>query len=171
MRITTKYQIILVLGVTLLLFQKGYGQDFFIKGKVVDYESTEALQMVQIVPDNNYDLTATDENGNFVLKGSTHNIRFDIIAHYSLRIKNIPVKNEDINLGDIRMVPYHILEHIVIGGKSPEIPEHLIKQDKKLRKEVLRNYRLKIYGEKLKPYFEGSYLVFDFNNKRGKISQ
>ena len=168
MRKTLKYQITLVLFVTLLIFQKGYSQDVFIKGKVIDYETTDALQMVKIVPDNNYNLTVTDENGNFELNGNTHNIRFDIIAYYSLRIINIPIIDEDIDIGEIRMVPYHILEHLVIGGKSPEIPEYGTEQDKKLKEDVLRNYRIKILGKKLKPYFTGNSVVFDFNNKRGK---
>ena len=85
-----------------------------------------------------------------------------------LKIINIPIKNEDINLGEIRMVPYHIFEHIVIGGESPEIPEKVKEQDRKLREDVLKNYQVKIFGKKLKPNFEGSYLVFDFNQDGGK---
>jgi hypothetical protein len=61
----------------------------------------------------------------------------------------------------------HLTDNWVIGGPSKPFSEEQNEQDKRLRMN-LKEYRIKILGKKLKPYFVGprfeyQYLVFDFN--------
>jgi hypothetical protein len=67
-------------------------------------------------------------------------------------------------------VPDHLWDNIVVGGPPSNLYnfEKQKEQDKILRMNVLKKYRIKILGKKLKPYFEGKYLVFDFNKNENK---
>ena len=59
------------------------------------------------------------------------------------------------------MVANHCLDNVVIGGYN-RTNEYDIEKDKNLRKKVLKKYHPKILGKRLKPYFEGNKLIFDF---------
>lgn len=54
-----------------------------------------------------------------------------------------------------------------MDGTTVEMTEEEVAIVQKMKKDVLEKYRIKMLGKELKPYFEGKYLVFDFN-KNGK---
>ncbi len=78
---------------------------------------------------------------------------------------NIPEKDKTIDFKEIKLVSDHRWDNMTVGG--PPLNKFQVEfqkeRDKKLRMNVIKKYRIKILGKKLKPYFEGQYLVFDFN--------
>ena len=61
------------------------------------------------------------------------------------------------------------MDDVVLCGPY-KISDVSREEDKRLRKEVLKKYRIKVNGKKLKPHFEEKILVFDFdrNGKKNK---
>ena len=152
----------------LILNLKSSGQNSYIKGGIVDYETDFALTGVAIVPDSTQNAVLSDMNGNFEIIGSSKNIELHLFPYYTIKIMNIPIENKQIDFGDIKLVANHRYDSIVIGGHSiNSINEDDIENDKKLKEEVLKKYRIKVSGKKLKPHFEGKVLVFDFD-RNGK---
>ena len=106
-------------------------------------------------------------NGNFEIKGNSRNLELIFVGYYPIRFNNIPIENKHIDLEDIKMVANHIGEDIATGHPYV-INKHDIEEDKRLIKNVLKKYRIKACGKKLKPYFEGNKLIFDFNRNGEK---
>ena len=81
-----------------------------------------------------------------------------------MKLIKIHGKIKQIDLGEIRMVKNFGLPESTMDGSLLELTKEQIEKDKKLRKDFLENYRIKIFSKNLKPYFAGNYLVFDFNS-------
>jgi hypothetical protein len=159
-----KYQITIAIAIALLIVQNGFSQDYYLKGKVVDYETNSKIPGVTILPDSMKNGALTDKHGHFKIRGNTNNLEISFIGYHSLKFVNIPKLQKDIDFGEIKLVEDHSMDNWVICGPPVHSDdEKLIEQDKALKKEVLENYRLNVLGQKLKPYFEGKYLIFDFD--------
>ncbi len=160
-----KCQITFAIIVALLTFQKSFSQDCYMKGKIIDYETNNAIIGAAIIPDSYQNGAPSVKNGNFEIKDNTNNLEILFVGYYPLKFINIPTKQKVIDFGEIRLVQDY--REFNSGAGIPAIPlsEDLIEQDKKLRKDVLKKYRIKILGKKLKPYFEGKYLIFNLNKK------
>jgi len=76
---------------------------------------------------------------------------------------NIPIEKKHIDLGEIKMAQNYLLSNMIICGPSTPINESDKQKDIKLKKDILEKYRIKVFGKKLKPYFEARNLIFDFN--------
>jgi len=142
-----------------------------IKGRIILYETNETLPGATIFDLRNNKLGATsDRYGNFNLevKGDKRDLQIDFVGCYRIRIINIPKTDKAIDLQDIKMVLNHLEDHLVAGGPSRPFSEEQTVKDKKLRTDVLENYRVNILGRNLKPSFEGQYLVFDFDKNENE---
>jgi len=163
-----KYKIIIVAIIILLGNQETYSQSASIKGRIIDYELGHPIAGVYITDDSipNRSLpgmkeTISDINGDFKIAFNTKSFVIFFIGYYSIKFINIPIKNKHIDFGDIKLVANHLMDDVVLGG-SYKISDVSREEDKKLRKNMLKKYRIKIFGKKLKPHFEGKILVFDF---------
>ena len=157
-----KYKIIIASIILLLGNQKTFSQCSYIKGRIIDYETGDPLKVVTIGSDSLQAAVFSDINGNFEIKGNARKLELYLSGYYAIDFINIPIENKHIDLGDIKMVANHRLDNVVIGGHSiNRINEYDIEQDKRLRKNVLKKYRIKVLGKRLKPYFEGNKLIFD----------
>ena len=162
-----KYKIIIVAILILMGNQKTFSQNVYIRGKIIDYETNYAIHAVTIVPDSLPNGALSDMNGNFDIKGNTRKLELSFVGYYPIRFINIPVEKKHIDFGNIKMVANHLGEDVATG-KPYTISEQSKEEDKRLRKNVLKKYRIKVCGKKLKPYFEGNKLIFDFNKNGGK---
>ncbi len=149
-----------------------------IKGRTIDYETNQTLPFVTITNSNNrYYGTYSDRDGNFKIAVKSNKINFELnfAFYYPIKFINIPKGDKNIDFKEIRLVPNHLWDNRAIGPLTPLYIDNFQKkqeQDNQLRMNVLHNYRIKIKGKKLKPYFEGprpetEYMVFDFD-KQGK---
>jgi hypothetical protein len=166
---------IIFAAILILSANKTFGQDS-IKGRIIDYETIQALSVVTIVDGNNsLNGTIPDEEGNFKLKveGNKRNLELYLVSYYPIKFFNIPKGDKTIDFKEIKMLRNHLGDHRVTGMPYRPYSERQWEQDKKLRTDVLKNYRIKIMGKKLKPYFTGpfpehQYLVFDFNTNENE---
>lgn len=160
-----KCKIVMITIFMLLGNQKTFSQHSSIKGKIIDYETNYAITAVTLVPDSIQNGGLSDMNGNFEIKGNTRQLKISFVGYYSIKFINTPIENKHIDLGDIKMVSNHLMDNVPVGGPPCDLydSDKQKEQDKRLRKNVLKKYRIEIFGKKLKPYFEGKYLVFDFN--------
>lgn len=160
-----KYRIILVAILILLGNQKIFSQNSLVKGKVIDYETNRPLAGVTVVENLPTNGTISGKDGNFEihLKSNTKQLEFNFIGYYPVKLINIPSEKEHIDLMEIRLVQNYLMSNIIVGGPVTKVNEVDIQHDEKLKINVLEKYRLEVLGKKLKPYFEGKYLVFDFN--------
>jgi len=161
---------IILATILILLGNQTYSQDSNIKGRIIDYETNYAIAAVTLLPDSIPSGGLSDKNGNFEIKGNTRQLEISCFPYYPIKFINIPIENKQIDLGDIKMVPNHTWDNKVLGGPPTDLYDFdkQKEQDKILRKNVLKKYRIKVIGKKLKPYFEGKYLVFDFNKNGNK---
>lgn len=157
-----KYNILLVSLIVLMGSQITFGQDHLIKGKVIDYETNHPIIGVTVIPDSLQNGALTDKNGNFDIKGDTKKLELYFVGYYPIRFINMPVENKQTDLGDIKLVANHHDDHMITGQYSEPL-ESDIERDEKLRKKVLKMYRINVCGKKLKPYFDKQFLVVDFN--------
>lgn len=148
--------------------QEVYSQSTLVKGKIVDYQTGEKMLPVvkiQYTYDGGRQGAGVDKDGNFELKLESNTGSFTIEYpgnYYGININNISIDSEQFDFGEIKMVRNHLLENVIIGGPSPEVTKDQIKKDKKLKEKVLRNYRIIVNDKKLKPYFSGYKINFDF---------
>ncbi|NKI27009.1 carboxypeptidase-like regulatory domain-containing protein [Arenibacter sp. 6A1] len=155
----------------ILLGNQTYSQESIIKGRIIDYETNQSITGVNITDLNNtQNGTLTDFYGNFELKlqGNTGTLKFYHLGFYPIKFLNIPSGYNHIDFGEIKLASNHLMDNMTIGGPPTKISEKQKKQDKRLRKNVLKKYNIKILGEKLTPYFEGESLIFDYNDKGNK---
>lgn len=161
---------VILVTILILLVNKTFSQESNIIGTIVDYETKRTITGATIVNSSNSQIgTISDVDGNFEIKiqDDTRNLELYFVGYYPIMILNIPDGDDHIDFGEVKLAENHLMDNQVVGGPSPAISEEQKEQDKELRKNVLRKYRIKILGKKVKPYFEGKYLVFDFN-KNGK---
>ena len=159
-----KHKVILV-AILILLGNRTYCQMSNIKGTIVDYETKKTIIGATILDSNNsQNGTISDVDGNFEIKlqGDTTKLEIYFVGYYPMKILNIPDGDNYTDLEKVKLVRNHLMDNQVVGGPSPEISKEQKEQDKDLRKRVLKKYRIKIPGKKLKPSFEGKYLVFTF---------
>lgn len=163
-----KYKIIIVAILILLGNQKIFSQNSFVKGKIIDYETNKPMPAVTVVENFSMNGTISGMDGNFEvnLEGNTRKLEVCFVTCYTIKFINIPIENKHIDFGHIKMVTNYLTVNTG-PGIFYTITEYDREKDKKLRNNVLKKYRIKVLGKKLKPYFEGNKLVFDFN-KNGK---
>lgn len=162
---TTK--ILLVSLLILMGNQLASGQDSSVKGRIVDYETNAPIHAVTVVLDPQHGVL-TDKNGNFEIKGNTKKVEISFVGYYAIKFMNTPLENKQTDLGDIKLVPDYRDAHVIIGGPPSQPLASDLEKDKKLRENVLENYRFKVFGKTLKPYFEHHFLVFDFDENEKK---
>ncbi len=161
---------VILIAMLVLLGNKTYSQESNVKGTIVDYETNITIPGAIIVDSkNSQNATISDVDGNFEIKiqGDTRILEIYCIGYYLIKILNIPDGDNIIDFGEVKLVVNQLINNQVDNGSSAEISEEQKEQNKELRERVLKKYRIKILGKKVKPYFEGNYLVFDFN-KNGK---
>lgn len=147
-----------------------------IKGRTIDYETNHTISGVTIVDgNNNRNVTISDRDGNFkiVAEGNNKNLALYVATCYPIKFINIPKGDNNIDFKEIKLVPNHLWDNVVVGGPWNAPSEKQQERDKQLRMKVLKEYRIKIPGKKLKPHFEGAhfetqYLVFDFNTNENE---
>jgi hypothetical protein len=168
MSIDMTHKIILA-AILILSANQTFSQDS-IKGRTFDYEKNFPLPGVTIIGG-----TISEWDGNFKLKveGNKRNLELYFVGYYPIKFFNIPKGDKTIDLKEIKMLRNHLTDHRVTGMPSRPYSEEQWEQDKKLRTDVFKNYRIKIMGKKLKPYFAGpnhenQYLVFDFNTNENE---
>lgn len=164
-----KHMRINIIVVAIIIFmgsQKTFSQNSSIKGRIIDYETNYAIAAVTLVPDSIQFGGLSDMNGNFEIKGNTRQLEVSFVGYYPIKFINTPIEDKQIDLRNIKMIPNHLMDHMVVGGPPSDLYDFdkQKEQDKILRKNVLKEYRIKVIGKKLKPYFEGNYLIFDFEN-------
>ncbi|GAB1309355.1 outer membrane beta-barrel family protein [Urechidicola sp. KH5] len=84
-----------------------YGQDFFVKGKVVDALTKKGLQYATVAlyhADSLHSGTVTSKNGSFKLNASNGNYTatFEYLGYTSFS-ENITISNNDFDLGEIQL--------------------------------------------------------------------
>jgi hypothetical protein len=165
-----KYKIIIVAILILLGNQKNFSQNSLVKGKIIDYETNRPMPGATVVENFPSNGTISGKDGNFEMhiKSNTKQLEFNFIGYYPIKFINIPVEKKHIDLGEIKLVQNYLMSNIIVGGPPTKIDEVDKQKDEKFRNNVLKKYRLKVLGKKLKPYFEGKYLVFDFNKNGNK---
>lgn len=174
MKYKMKYKILIVAILILLGNQKTFSQNSSTKGKCIEYKTGNVIPGVTMsfhtpsgIEYGNGEWWS-DINGIFELKMGDDSgdliIRF--LGCYTIKILNIPQGLKHIDFGEIKMVENYGRAQFYMDGTPAELSEDQIEQDKKMRKDVLRKYRIKILGKKLKPYFEENYLVFDFDKNK-----
>jgi len=164
---------IILATILILLGNQTYSQDSNIKGRTIDYETNYTIIGATIIDANNsQNGTISDRDGNFKIEveGNKRNLELYFFGYYPIKFINIPKGDKNTDFKEIKLVPNHLLDNTVVGGPPSNLYdfEKQKEQDKRLRKNVLKKYRIKILGEKLNPYFEGKYLVFDFNKNGNK---
>ena len=161
-----KLKITFAIIIALLTFQKSFSQDALIKGKIIDYETKTPMPGVTIL-EKNYPPNGriSDKDGNFEIKieSDTTHLEFYFIGCYPIKFMNIPAEKKHIDLGEIKMAPNYLLSNMIVCGPATIINESDKQKDIKLKKDVLENYRIKVFGKKLTPNFEARNLIFDFN--------
>ena len=162
---------IFLFAILIFISNHSFGQSSRFKGKVVDFDTNELLVGAKIVDVVDFKTVAiSDLGGNFKFEGkeSVKNLYIHYAGCYRIKLINIPEGEKDIDLGTIKMFPNHYEDNIRIGGPTPELTDEQKKDDKRLKREALKSYRIKIQGKAPKPYFEGKYLVFDFEKEGNK---
>ncbi len=169
-----KYTTIVITVLILLGNPKAFSQSSSIKGKFIEYETSNVIPGVTMVfhtysgkeyeaynnVNGNFEVKIGDEPGDLI-------VRF--VGCYTIKIRNIPQGPKHLDFGEIRMVQNYGRPQFNWDGSAAEIPKELIEKDKNMRNDVLKNYRIKVLDKKLKPYFDGvdrehQYIVFDFKN-------
>ena len=168
-----KKTLLIVSALMLIVNLKSSGQNISIKGRVIDYELGHPIVGVYVT-DNTIPLPGkngiiSDINGDFKIAFNTRSFVIFFIGYYSIKFTNIPIENKHIDFGDIKLVANHLMDDVVLC-EPYKISDVSREEDKRLRKEVLKKYRIKVNGKKLKPHFEEKILVFDFdrNGKKNK---
>lgn len=165
-----KYKLIIA-TILILLVNQTFGQESYIKGKVIDYETNKTIAGVMISESKNTEYgTISDLYGDFGMKlqGNTAELHFNYLSFYPIIFRNIPIRNsKNFDFGEIKLISNHLMDNMTIGGPPIESTEEQKEEDKRLRQNVLKNYKIKILGKKVIPYFEEKCLIFDFN-KKGK---
>ncbi|TKG96552.1 hypothetical protein EYV94_04700 [Puteibacter caeruleilacunae] len=159
---------IFLFAILIFLSNQTFSQSIKFKGKVVDFDTNELLVGARIVDMNgNKDVAISDLDGNIKFEGKKEikNLYIRYAGCYRIKLINIPEGGKDIDFGNIKMVPNHHDDNIRIGGPSPELTDEQKKDDERLKREVLKSYRIKIQGKAPKPYFDRSELVFDFSKE------
>ena len=160
---------IIIVIILIFLSTLTFSQGILIKGKLVDYETNKSILYPKISDLSDYHNVTSDEDGNFEIdvKGTEGNLLFEYLGYYPIKFINIPIGDKQIDFGEFKMVRNYFLDNIVVGGgKSIEITKEQKKKVKRLKKDVIRRYRIKLFGKEYKPYFDGQYnekLVFDFS--------
>jgi len=161
-----KLKITFAIIIALLTFQKSFSHDALFKGKIVNYETNAPMPGVTILEKNHPpNGTISDKDGNFEIKieSDTTHLEFYFVTCYPIKFMNIPIEKKHIDLGEIKMAQNYLLSNMIICGPSTPINESDKQKDIKLKKDILEKYRIKVFGKKLKPYFEARNLIFDFN--------
>ena len=151
--------------------QNTFSQISNFKGRTIDYVTNNPIIGVTIIDGNNsQNGTVSDLDGNFEIKveGNTRKLELHYLGCYPIIFINVPIGHSHIDFGEIKLVPNHLMDNIVVGGPPSDLYdfEKQKEKDKRLRKNVLKKYWIKILGKKLKPYFDEEYLVFDLNTKK-----
>ncbi|TKG96556.1 hypothetical protein EYV94_04720 [Puteibacter caeruleilacunae] len=152
----------------IFLCNQTFSQSSNFTGKVIDYESKNAIAGATIVDaDNSLNGTISDFDGYFEIeiKRGKRNIEIGFVGYYQIKLLNIPEEDRGVDLGAIRLAANHLLDNMVVGGTWQDITDEQKEQDKQLRKDYLKNYRFKILGKELKPSFKRKCMVFDFDNR------
>ena len=160
-----RYHIILLLTIGLFTSQKGLSQNLNVKGKIIDYETNQIIIGATIIPEDTQEGALSDKNGYFEINDNTQNLEICFVGYYILRFINIPQNQKNIDFGAIRLIQNYLKYNNGAGVPDLPVNDDFIEQDKRLKEIVLNNYRIKLLGKKLKPYFEGNYIVFDFKNE------
>lgn len=163
-----KYKIIIVAILILLGNQKTFSQNSSIKGKCIEYKTSDLMPGVSInfhTHSGKEYLASTNNDGIFELKigDDLGNLIVSFIGCYGIKLLNIPQGLKHIDLGEIKIVELDGRFQFDMKGCAVVLSEEQIERDKKWRKDILEKYRIKVLEKELKPYFEGRYLVFDFN--------
>ena len=161
---------LLLLIIILYGNQNTYSQISSFKGRTIDYVTNNPIIGATIIDGNNsQNGTISDLDGNFelIVEGKTGKLEFHYLGCYPIKFINIPIVHTHINFGEIKLVHNHLMDNFAVGDPPSKLNdlEKQKEKDKRLRKNVLKMYRIKIPGKKLKPYFDDKYLVFDFNTK------
>ena len=159
--------------ILILLGNQIYSQKSIIRGAIRDYETNRKIIGATVVDANNsQNGIISDRDGNFKIEveGDNINLEFYFVGYYPIKFINIPSKYKIIDFKDVKFVSDHLQDNVVVGGPPSNLYnlEKQNDQDKALRMNVLKKYRLKIVGKKLYPDFEGKYLIFDFNKRARK---
>lgn len=163
-----KHKIILA-TIMILSGIQTYSQDT-IKGRIIEYEGNRSMPGATIFEKWNVmkNSSISDGDGKFKIKvdGDKRNLAISYVCCYGIKFINIPKSDKNIEIEPIKMVRYYLDANLVVGGSPLNVysKEYLEETDKKLRMNVLENYRIEILGKKLKPYFEGRFLIFDFDS-------
>jgi len=166
-----KYKIIIVAILILLGNQKIFSQNLYIKGKYIGYETSYVMPGVSIsfhTHSGEKHAGSSDADGIFELKmqDDSEYLIFRYVGSYGIKILNIPKGHERIDFGEIKIVDnYEQLYQLRMDGTTAELSEEQVAIIEKKKSDVLEKYRIKVLGKELKPYFDGKYLVFDFNKK------
>ncbi len=158
-----KYKLLLLVAVTLLTSQKVFTQNLIIKGRVIDFEKETPL-IATIIAGNKGTIANQDGAFETDLSLEYHWFLISYVGCYTVNFTNVPTDKERIDFGEIKMVHNHRNDHIVVGGPPSDKydPVKQKEQDEKVQKEVLKKYRIKVNGKKLKPYIAGNTIIFDF---------
>lgn len=166
-----RYELIITTTL-ILLINPTFSQESHIKGKIINYETNNAVPGVMIYEaENTGNGTVSDDYGAFEIKlqGNTGELHFNYLSFYAIKFLNIPIRiNKNIDFGEIKLVSNHLMDNMTIGGPAFKSTEKQKEEDKRLRQNVLKEYKIEILGEKLIPYFEGKYQVFNFNKKESR---
>jgi hypothetical protein len=161
--------IILIVTVLILIGnQENSGQNSSFKGKFVDFETGKVMPGVTMTyyAQSGKDYKGYNEgNGTFELKtgAESGDLVIQFLGYYSIKLVNIPNGIKQIDFGEIKIVKNFGLPESYMDGSLAELTKEQIEKDKRMRKDVLENYHIQVFGENIKPYFEGNYLVFDFS--------
>lgn len=166
-----KYKIIIVAILILLGNQKIFSQNSFIKGKYIGFETSYVMPGVSMsfhTHSGEKHAGLSDANRIFELEMQDDSeyliIRF--VGSYAIKILNIPEGHKQVDFGEIKIVDnYEQSYQLRMDGTTVELSEEETDFIEKKKRDVLEKYRIKVLGKELKPYFDGKYLVFDFNRK------
>lgn len=164
-----KYKLLLLVALVLLFNQKVFTQNLTIKGRVIDFEKEKPV-IATIIAGNNGTITNQDGTFETDLSLGYDWFRISYVGCYTINFINIPTDKELLDFGKIKMVHNHRNDNMVVGGlPSDEYdPLKLKEQDEKVQKEVLKKYRIKVNGKKLKSQIIGNTIIFDFGAKEQK---
>ncbi|TKG93623.1 hypothetical protein EYV94_15350 [Puteibacter caeruleilacunae] len=160
--------LIVIISIIILWANPSIGQNILIKGKFIDYKTSEILPGVSL---SSFTLEGEKQDvfsgygGTFELKMNA-DAKYLVIRYmssYVIKILNIPSGLKQIDFGEIKIVKDFDTRLLRMDGCHDEASPKHIDNHKRYKKEIIEKYRLKVKRRELKPYFEGKDLIFDFN--------
>ena len=165
------YKIVIIIVLLLLGNLEVYSQITSVKGCCINYEYGSLMPGVSV---NLHTLSGekngalTDNKGNFEVKigDDTEYLVIKFIGCYAIKILNIPKGVKNLDFGEIKLVENYGHVQCYTDGSIAETSKENIEKDKKIKEDVLKNYRIEVLENILTPSFEEEYIVFDFKKEK-----